>query len=49
MPESIQSLEIYWPTSDRTQVFRDVDVNQFIVVTEDDEEYKMRPYRPLEF
>ena len=47
--ESIQSLEIYWPASDRTQMFRDVAVNQFIVVTEDHEEYKTRPYRPLEF
>ena len=47
--ESIQSLEIYWPTSDRTQMFRDIDVNQLIVVTEDQEKYTTRPYRPLEF
>ena len=47
--ESIQFLEIYWPTSDRTQMFRDVDVNQFIVVTEDQEKYATQTYRPLKF
>jgi ASPIC and UnbV/FG-GAP-like repeat len=31
---SIATLEIYWPTSRSTQVFRDVDVNQAIEVTE---------------
>ena len=45
----LQSLEIYWPTSDRTQVFQDVEINQFIVVTEGREEYETLPYRPLEF
>ena len=47
--ESIQFLEIYWPTSDRTQMFEDVDVNQFIVVTEDQEKYATQTYRPLKF
>ena len=45
----LQSLEIYWPTSDRTQVFQDVEINQFIVVTEGREEYETLPYRPVEF
>ena len=47
--EVIQSLEIYWPTSDRTQLFQDVEVNQFIVVTEDRDEYEILPYRPAGF
>ena len=45
----LQSLEIYWPTSDRRQVFQDVEINQFIVVTEGREEYETLPYRPVEF
>ena len=32
--DRVAQLEIYWPTSGTTQVFRDVDVNQAIEVTE---------------
>jgi hypothetical protein len=46
--EAVQSLEIYWPTSDQTQVFQDVGVNQFIVVTEGQDEFETLPYGPAE-
>ena len=38
--ERIARLEIYWPTSDTTQVFLDVPVNQAIEVTEFDKMYR---------
>ena len=40
-------LEIYWPTSGTTQVFRDVAVNQGIVITEFDESYQKRSWKPI--
>ena len=47
--EAIESLEIYWPTTDRTQRFQDVGVDQFIELTEDQDEYENLPYRPAGF
>ena len=47
--EAIESLEIYWPTTDRTQRFQDVGVDQFIELTEDQDEYENLPYRPVGF
>ncbi len=47
--ETILSLEIYWPTSDRTQAFQNVRLNQFIVVTEGHDTYETMPYRPVQF
>ena len=44
--ENIEVLEIYWPTTDRTQRFHDVAVDQMIVVTEGRDEYETIPYRP---
>ncbi|NNE01475.1 MAG: CRTAC1 family protein, partial [Pirellulaceae bacterium] len=38
--KSILAIEIYWPTSDTTQTFENVDVNQLIEVAEDAEDYK---------
>jgi hypothetical protein len=38
--ERIARLEIYWPTSDTTQVFNDVPVNQAIEVTEFEKVYR---------
>jgi tetratricopeptide (TPR) repeat protein len=38
--DKIVSLEVYWPTSDSTQVFRDVPVNQAIEVTEFAQDYR---------
>jgi hypothetical protein len=35
---SIDRLEVYWPTSDLTQVFRDVEFNRFIEIVEGSDE-----------
>ena len=42
--ERIETLEIYWPTSGRTQTFRDVPADRFIAVTEGADEYRLLPY-----
>jgi hypothetical protein len=44
---TIAVLEIHWPTSGTTQVFRDIAVNQAIEVTEFDEEYKILDWQPI--
>lgn len=36
---TIEQLEIYWPTTNLTQTFRDVQSNQFIQIVEGDEKY----------
>ncbi|MBM84307.1 MAG: hypothetical protein CMJ78_27440 [Planctomycetaceae bacterium] len=46
---SIKRLEIYWPTSDTTQTFEDLAVNQFLVITEGRETFELVPYDPLPF
>jgi hypothetical protein len=43
----IASLEIYWPTSQTTQVFRDVSVDQALEVTEFSTEYRKLNWTPL--
>ena len=40
-------VEVYWPTSDTTQVFRDVPANQGIEITESATEYRKRGYQPI--
>ena len=45
--EKIDTLEVYWPATDQTQQFRDLGVNQFIAITEGEEEYSTLPYRPV--
>lgn len=47
--ESIDRVEVYWPTTDQTQVFESVDVNQFIEITEGESEIKKRSYKPTPF
>jgi len=47
--EKIESLEIYWPASGQTQRFRDVGVDQFIAITEGEEEYETLPHQPVKF
>jgi hypothetical protein len=37
----IRKLEIYWPTSDSTQVFLDVPANQFIETTEGERDFRV--------
>jgi ASPIC and UnbV/FG-GAP-like repeat len=45
--ERIATLEIFWPRSGSTQVFREVSVNQALEITEFDTEYKKRAYKPI--
>jgi hypothetical protein len=40
-------LEIHWPTSGTTQVFRDVAVNQGVVITEFATDYQKRSWKPI--
>ena len=39
----IDVLEVYWPTSDRTQTFRDVPVDQRVQIREDKDEIVRLP------
>jgi hypothetical protein len=43
----VASLKVFWPTSGTTQVFRDIDVNQGVVVTEFEKEYRKRTWKPI--
>ena len=45
----IDVLEVFWPTSGRTQTFRDLAVDQFIEITEGASEYRELPWRPPKF
>jgi tetratricopeptide (TPR) repeat protein len=45
--DSIASLEVHWPTSGTTQVFRGVRVDQAIEVTEFDKTYRALNWSPL--
>ncbi len=40
-------LEVYWPTSRQTQQFRDVDVDQYIEITEGKTDFRERPWKTL--
>jgi len=45
----IELLEIYWPTSDRTQQFENVAVNQWLEITEGDDAYRKFTVEPVTF
>ena len=45
--DRVALLEVYWPTSDTTQVFRDIRANQGIEVTEFAQAYRTREYKPI--
>ena len=45
--ERISELEIYWPTSDTTQVFHDIPADQAIEITEFAEDFMKREYKPI--
>lgn len=47
--EVVQELEVYWPTSNATQTFRDVQVGQLIEITEGQEEYVPVSLKPAPF
>lgn len=46
---SIKQIEISWPTSGTTQVFKDVAMNQHIRVTEGNDQYEVLNLQPFEF
>ena len=45
--ERVALLEIHWPRTGETQVFRDIAVNQGLVVTESEAEYQTRHWKPI--
>jgi hypothetical protein len=45
--DRVALLEIRWPTSNTTQVFRDVAVNQGVVITEFARDYQKRSWKPI--
>jgi hypothetical protein len=45
--DRVASLEIYWPASKTTQVFRDIPANQAIEITEFASEYRTRNFKPI--
>lgn len=45
--DRIDRLEVYWPTSRTTQVFRDIPADQAIEITEFAEEYRTLPYQAV--
>ena len=47
--ERIERIDVYWPTSDETQSFRSVAVDQWIEITEGSSEYRRRPLRRWAF
>lgn len=45
--DRVATLEIHWPTSNTTQTFRDISVNQAIEVTEFDQNYRKLNWKPI--
>ncbi len=45
--DRVAELEIHWPTTGETQIFRDLDVNQSVVVTEFAQDYQRRSWQPI--
>ena len=45
----IEKLEVHWPTSKQTQVFRDIAVNQMILIMEGDEQIRLLDRHPITY
>jgi hypothetical protein len=45
--DRVALLEVHWPTSGTTQVFRDLAVNQGVVITEFAKDYRKRTWKPI--
>ncbi len=45
----ITRLEVFWPTTDKTQVFEDLQTNQFICITEGRSDFETLPYGAVPF
>jgi hypothetical protein len=43
---TIETLEVWWPTSRSRQMFHDLSVNQFLEIHEFEEEYRQQRIRP---
>ncbi len=47
--EQISRLEIFWPTTGKTQVFSGLAVDQFIQITEGEPEFRKLPWKTIRF
>jgi hypothetical protein len=47
--ERITSLEIFWPTTGRTQRFEDLAADQLLEITEDQQHFQVRELKPIPF
>jgi len=47
--DQIEELEVYWPTSDTKQLFREVALDQTITIIEGESEFKTMPLRQFRF
>jgi hypothetical protein len=45
--EKISTVEIWWPSSQTTQVFRDITVNQSIQITEFAQNFEKLDWKPI--
>jgi hypothetical protein len=45
--DRVATLEIHWPTSGTTQVFRDIPANRAIEVTEFEDQYRTLDWKPI--
>lgn len=45
--DKIELVEIYWPTTDLTQTFRDIPLNQAIQISENETQYKTLEIKPF--
>ncbi len=45
--ERIERLEVHWPTSGKTQIFRDLAADQAIQITEFDDHFRILPRKPV--
>lgn len=41
--ERIETVQIYWPTTDRTQTFYDLAMDQWVWIVEDEKQVKILP------
>ena len=47
--DRVDELEVHWPTTGQTQVFRDIGTNQYIVVRQGQDHVEPLPYEPVRF
>lgn len=46
---TVDTLEVFWPKTGRTQTFSDISAGQMIEITEDQDEYRVLPYPSTPF